>query len=338
MEVATPPVEVRHVEGRGRGLFATADVAPGEVVGDHAPLVTAVAPGWRQYVCSHCLGSSHPRRQPITCQGCGIARFCSTDCREAATHPPAACGALARLVKRLQHDDALESWVAAVAVLMLQAFSMLDAALWSQLTQLCTLEAAGVDSELMTGLHYICSVLEACLDPGTVSNAIEVSGLSSIVDASMFLLLRAECNSFSFWSSDGNYEQLGLGVFLDAALYNHDCLPNVAKVVAGRRLRFVALRPIAAGAEVCISYVPVDEDRRSRQQILTRHFHFTCQCGRCTSELDGVEDSNMASMLEKLAHRGCGGVWVPQSATSATVRCSICASQRDAADTEPRAR
>lgn len=29
------------------------------------------------------------------------------------------------------------------------------------------------------------------------------------------LLLRAECNSFSFWSSDGNYEQLGLGVFLD---------------------------------------------------------------------------------------------------------------------------
>eukprot|EP00668_Euglena_longa_P017937 GGOE01022421.1.p1 GENE.GGOE01022421.1~~GGOE01022421.1.p1 ORF type:complete len:340 (+),score=69.78 GGOE01022421.1:48-1022(+) len=250
MTACAVPLEVRQLEGRGRGLFTTCDIAAGQSLGCHAPLVTAVAPGWRQFVCTSCLISSHPRRQPHTCAGCHVARFCSDDCRQAATHPPAACTAAHRLVKRLQQDDAMDSWAAAVAALMLQAFSTVDEELWSALSQLCALETANVEAELMVGLEYVAGVVEACLDPGAVARALEVSHFNSVADAAMFLLLRAECNSFSFWSSDGNYDQLGLGLFFDAAMYNHDCLPNVAKMVVGRNLQFIALRPIAKGSEV----------------------------------------------------------------------------------------
>eukprot|EP00668_Euglena_longa_P017936 GGOE01022420.1.p1 GENE.GGOE01022420.1~~GGOE01022420.1.p1 ORF type:complete len:352 (+),score=84.58 GGOE01022420.1:48-1058(+) len=298
MTACAVPLEVRQLEGRGRGLFTTCDIAAGQSLGCHAPLVTAVAPGWRQFVCTSCLISSHPRRQPHTCAGCHVARFCSDDCRQAATHPPAACTAAHRLVKRLQQDDAMDSWAAAVAALMLQAFSTVDEELWSALSQLCALETANVEAELMVGLEYVAGVVEACLDPGAVARALEVSHFNSVADAAMFLLLRAECNSFSFWSSDGNYDQLGLGLFFDAAMYNHDCLPNVAKMVVGRNLQFIALRPIAKGSEVCISYVPVDEDRESRQHILARHFHFLCCCGRCTAEEVGRKEGDVVSVLE----------------------------------------
>lgn len=43
------------------------------------------------------------------------------------------------------------------------------------------------------------------------------------------VLLRLECNVFSYWG--GSYgEQHGMAVFVHAAMFNHSCRPNTAKV------------------------------------------------------------------------------------------------------------
>lgn len=137
-----------------------------------------------------------------------------------------------------------------------------------------------------------------------------------IIEKIRALLLRSECNAFSFWSTDGAQDQLGVGLFLEAAMFNHSCLPNVGKVLEGRNLRFVALREIAVGEELCISYVSLDEERETRREILKKHFHFDCCCVRCEEE-DGLT-------VEKLAHKGCGGAWVPREGNSSSHYCSLC--------------
>lgn len=46
------------------------------------------------------------------------------------------------------------------------------------------------------------------------------------------VLLRLECNVFSYWGQ-GYGEQHGMGVFVHAAMFNHSCRPNTAKVRRG---------------------------------------------------------------------------------------------------------
>ena len=49
------PVQMIAVEGRGRGLFATRDIAAGETVLQEAPLMLIASPEYLPMVCSQCL-------------------------------------------------------------------------------------------------------------------------------------------------------------------------------------------------------------------------------------------------------------------------------------------
>ena len=98
--------------------------------------------------------------------------------------------------------------------------------------------------------------------------------------------LRLECNTFTRWSA--RYEREELGVFPRATRLNHSCDPNLVREQAPPAdgaprfaLRFTALRDIAAGEELCFSYVPVTLARAPRRDLLRRHFGFDCACARC---------------------------------------------------------
>ncbi len=317
---ATTPAtaEVRVLPGRGRGLVATQPMAAGHVIATHAPLVAAVAPAWQQQQCAHCFASAYPRKWPLACAGACQLRFCSTTCQDAASHKPdaAPCQARRNLHKRLLQEGQADTvaWTSVAVALVLEAL-LCPADIWASLMELCCLEEKDLEDALRREMQGIVDVAVACLEEEPPNQEVRQKALA--------LLLRSECNAFSYWSDDGAQDQLGMGLFLEAAMFNHACCPNVGKVLDGRRLRFVALRAIAAGEELSISYVPLDDGTDARRDVLRKHFHFICVCARCTGHDGGEWDED--GYRDAYVHLGCGGSWVPEEEGN---YCSLCKQAR----------
>ena len=104
------------------------------------------------------------------------------------------------------------------------------------------------------------------------------------------LISRASHNAFSIRpSSDGEHsgEFLGYGVWPEASFFNHSCRPNIHKERRGRQWTFRSNRDIAAGEELCITYLGGDErdlDVKGRRKRLLDEWGFQCQCPGCEEE------------------------------------------------------
>uniref|UniRef100_A0A672PFW5 [histone H3]-lysine(4) N-trimethyltransferase n=1 Tax=Sinocyclocheilus grahami TaxID=75366 RepID=A0A672PFW5_SINGR len=94
------------------------------------------------------------------------------------------------------------------------------------------------------------------------------------------------CNCFSI--SDGELQDVGVGLYLSMSLLNQDCQPNCVMIFEGKRLTLRAVRLIRPCEELTISYTDILEQ-----------YHFLCQCTRCTTE-DKVSHSNSLSYLNFL--------------------------------------
>ncbi|EXJ74801.1 uncharacterized protein A1O5_01497 [Cladophialophora psammophila CBS 110553] len=92
--------------------------------------------------------------------------------------------------------------------------------------------------------------------------------------------------------------QMHLAVFPEASRMNHACAPNAQYFLSpGLLTHFVhAVRPIARGEEVTISYAPPLRLHADRQAYLQSTFQFTCTCARCTHSGDRtLEDADKAT-------------------------------------------
>lgn len=91
-------------------------------------------------------------------------------------------------------------------------------------------------------------------------------------------------NSFGIRSlDDEGSEFFGWGVWPSASYFNHNCDPNTDKERIGRTWVFRARRDIAAGEEICISYLGKDMGilREERTALLRKTWGFDCICQRC---------------------------------------------------------
>ncbi|KAJ9442819.1 hypothetical protein DIPPA_32952 [Diplonema papillatum] len=88
-------------------------------------------------------------------------------------------------------------------------------------------------------------------------------------------------------SDPGNVHVTGTGLFKDAACMNHSCQPTCRVVPSvGPKLEVVALRDVAEGEALTISYVDAERWRRrpvSRRALL-RAYNFSCSCPSCVAE------------------------------------------------------
>lgn len=66
-------------------------------------------------------------------------------------------------------------------------------------------------------------------------------------------------------------------------LINHSCDPNAHYVFKRGAMEYRALKDIASGEEVTVSYVDVIEGTGKRRAILLQSKHFICHCDRCDS-------------------------------------------------------
>eukprot|EP00798_Chlamydomonas_sp_ICE-L_P031390 gene31390-6548_t len=84
----------------------------------------------------------------------------------------------------------------------------------------------------------------------------------------------------------GDDPQSFVGIWPEAALLNHSCVPNSVSMVVGGQMLVRAVGSIPAGGEITASYL---EDMGSsplgqRQQRLKSAYRFNCSCPRCKFE------------------------------------------------------
>ena len=78
------------------------------------------------------------------------------------------------------------------------------------------------------------------------------------------------------------------GLFLDASLINHSCVPNCFASFGGREIRIHNVREVREGEEFTISYGPVvgSDTPTGRGDALHRSHGFRCQCEGCVDQRD----------------------------------------------------
>ncbi|ORC89206.1 uncharacterized protein TM35_000132100 [Trypanosoma theileri] len=77
----------------------------------------------------------------------------------------------------------------------------------------------------------------------------------------------------------------GGGMYTLQSAFNHSCLPNVVVTAVDGTHDIVlrTLRPIQNGEELTITYIPLENTREKRHELLKGYF-FTCCCQRCEDE------------------------------------------------------
>lgn len=88
----------------------------------------------------------------------------------------------------------------------------------------------------------------------------------------------------------------GTALFPIICTMNHSCRPNCTVLYTNNGdAHVVAVRDIAAGEELCICYVDIDQDLAAREASL-REYRFTCACLRCLEERQTDDESDHSSV------------------------------------------
>ena len=69
-------------------------------------------------------------------------------------------------------------------------------------------------------------------------------------------------------------------------MFNHNCNPNADWQLKNGRIVVRATRDVAAGEELCITYVNPKHPTLKRQAELRRRFYFECACSTCEAADD----------------------------------------------------
>ena len=110
------------------------------------------------------------------------------------------------------------------------------------------------------------------------------------------LCSRIESNVFGVIDSENRV--IAQGVYLAAAMFNHSCTPNcIVEEGTAEVLQVSTAGPVAAGEELCISYIG-NAPLAARRKALQKQYHFLCACTRC--EIEKAEGS------AKVSYRGGG--------------------------------
>ena len=113
-------------------------------------------------------------------------------------------------------------------------------------------------------------------------------------------------NHFSIHHEQKTYQQKPFGIYPQCARLNHSCSPNAMRIYhSDQSVSLVAIRKIAQGEEITITYMPHDQvfaSRETRQTLLRKRGIFTtrgqCMCVAC---VQGAQ--SMAHTMQSDANR-----------------------------------
>jgi SET and MYND domain-containing protein len=98
-------------------------------------------------------------------------------------------------------------------------------------------------------------------------------------------------NSFNIMNDD--YQSVGIGLYLPAAVLDHSCSPNATVVFSGKELILRTISSAATFSDLRISYTNLLDETETRKKNLKEQYYFECQCSKCSSQEDDPEKSSI---------------------------------------------
>lgn len=93
----------------------------------------------------------------------------------------------------------------------------------------------------------------------------------------------------SFFITDSNHQEIGMGIYLGPSLLDHSCDYNTVWVYKGISLKLRTVIDIKANQKLNPTYVDIMRSTRDRQTELQRTYYFKCTCAFCQDDLRDKE-------------------------------------------------
>eukprot|EP00899_Mesostigma_viride_P022154 jgi/Mesvir1/3122/Mv05562-RA.1 len=155
------------------------------------------------------------------------------------------------------------------------------------------------------------------MSTGRLVGVCDESDTSRITD----LFCKMACNAHTL--CDGEIKAYGIGLYPIAALLNHSCDPSAILLFDGVQGVLHALKDIAVGDEVCISYVELAASTPSRRKELAEQYFFTCNCLRCV-DTEGTDADLAMDCLACPSAPDCAGTLAIAPGKATKFRCRKC--------------
>ncbi|KAM6085676.1 histone-lysine N-methyltransferase SMYD3 isoform 2-T2 [Theristicus caerulescens] len=222
--------------GKGSGLRSRRRVRPGELLYRAEPFAYVVTKEQLGGVCERCLRRNEDLRR---CSQCKVAKYCGKSCQKEAwldhkqecrclksaepNFPPDSVRLAGRIVFKLLRQSVCLSE-------RLYSFSDLQ----SNIEQL--------SEEMKDGLRHLAQTLQLYLQT-------EIQDASHLPPAADFfqIFTKVTCNCFTI--SNGEMQDVGVGLYPSMSLLNHSCDPNCVIIFEGYQLLLRSVREIQIGEE-----------------------------------------------------------------------------------------
>ncbi|XP_061554899.1 histone-lysine N-methyltransferase Smyd1-like isoform X2 [Phycodurus eques] len=277
----TETVELFDAGPKGRGLRAGRDLGTGEVVFAEASFAAVVFDSVFMQVCHNCFRQQAALHR---CAQCQFAFYCNRTCqtacwdehknecaaiREAGKAPDENVRLAARVLWRLHKDSGIVSDSQLISVEQLE----------DHVSDLPQKNLQRLETDVQSFLEY--------WSYGKKRHSVDyISHIFGII----------ACNGF-IMSDQKGLRSVGVGLFPNLSLVNHDCSPNCSVVLNHGKIELRALGKIPEGQELTVSYVDFLNLSGVRKKKLMERYHFECTCQRCSQHLK--DDLMMAAAEAK---------------------------------------
>nr|XP_047909116.1 histone-lysine N-methyltransferase SMYD3 [Anser cygnoides] len=265
--------------GKGSGLRSRRRVRPGELLYRAEPFAYVVSKELLGGVCERCLRrNEHLHR----CSQCKVAKYCGKSCQhvEEETH----------FRKMLQLPCEVLSFKEVCGYnkdLLIICFSLQlrqSVCVSERLYSFSDLQSntEQLSEEMKDGLRHLAHTLQLYLK----AEIEDASHLPAAIDFFQ-IFTKVTCNCFTI--SNGEMQDVGVGLYPSMSLLNHSCDPNCVIVFEGYQLLLRSVREIQIGEELTISYIESLMPTSERQKQLMRQYCFECDCHLCQDQEKDAE-------------------------------------------------
>ena len=272
--------------GKGRYIRTGRRVRKGEPIFTVDIEAFGVEEIYKKNYCHHCLSYS-PEPYSIVCEDCGQVYYCSDECRTHDTNHQHECLPLKKFYQH--HDGPVES-----------------------ITYYRT--DINVLSLLLSGAENLITILVTNYDKTDSAKRIEAWKIAFRLEEffeyriSLSNILATVCSTdCNCFSSDVEPDGITL-LSAKFAMLEHNCIPNAARHVDGRKVTVYALKDIPEDNPVAINYISALYHRNVRRQNLAEYYYFQCGCSLCRSGKDELSPEELEDFNEKYSPQTPGSV------------------------------
>ncbi|XP_064301897.1 histone-lysine N-methyltransferase SMYD3 isoform X4 [Phalacrocorax carbo] len=230
------PLERFPSPGKGSGLRSRRRVRPGELLYRAEPFAYVVTKEQLGRLCERCLRrNEHLHR----CSQCKVAKYCGKSCqKEAWLDHKQECRCLKSIEPNFPPDSV--RLAGRIVFKLLRQSTCLSERLYSFSDLQSNIEQ--LSEEMKDGLRHLTQTLQLYLKT-------EIQDASHLPPAIDFfqIFTKVTCNCFTI--SNGEMQDVGVGLYPSMSLLNHSCDPNCVIVFEGYQLLLRSVREIQIGEE-----------------------------------------------------------------------------------------